>query len=298
MELSLIVSTYNRAESLIRTLHSVAQQDAPADIWECVVVNNASTDDTERRVAEFIAEHPQQNFRVVNESQQGLSFARNRGISESKGRFVAFIDDDETINPEFISAYLKVFNEQCTFAAAGAVKAVYDNGRPVWMSKYPEKMIANPFDLGKKVITITSKITPAGGNMAFGREVFNVYGRFDTNLGRCGSKLLGAEENDFFARIRSLGERVYYVPNAIVYHHIDSNRLTPEYFTRLAIGVGRSKRLRAEKDGSVAILLADEKKKWRYTRLLAALYVLTLQPHKAMWLLRMRKGISQGINEK
>lgn len=298
MELSLIISTYNRAESLIRTLHSVAQQDAPANIWECLIVNNASTDDTEKRVAAFIAEHPQQNFRLVNEPQQGLSFARNKGIAESKGRFVAFIDDDETINPEFISAYLKVFDEQCAFAAAGVVKAVYDNGRPSWLSTYPEKMIANPFYLGKKVMTISSKITPAGGNMAFNREVFNIYGRFDTNLGRCGSQLLGAEENDFFERIRSLGERVYYVPNAIVYHHIDTNRLTPEYFTRLAIGVGRSKRMRAEKDGYVAKLFADERRKCLYTHILAALYILTLRPHKAVWLLRMRKGISQGINEK
>ena len=298
MELSLIISTYNRAESLIRTLHSVAQQDAPANIWECLIVNNASTDDTEKRVAAFIAERPQQNFRLVNEPQQGLSFARNKGIAESKGRFVAFIDDDETINSEFISAYLKVFDEQCAFAAAGVVKAVYDNGRPSWLSTYPEKMIANPFYLGKKVMTISSKITPAGGNMAFNREVFNIYGRFDTNLGRCGSQLLGAEENDFFERIRSLGERVYYVPNAIVYHHIDTNRLTPEYFTRLAIGVGRSKRMRAEKDGYVAKLFADERRKCLYTHILAAFYILTLRPHKAVWLLRMRKGISQGINEK
>ena len=134
--------------------------------------------------------------------------------------------------------------------------------------------------------------------MAFNREVFNIYGRFDTNLGRCGSQLLGAEENDFFERIRSLGERVYYVPNAIVYHHIDTNRLTPEYFTRLAIGVGRSKRMRAEKDGYVAKLFADERRKCLYTHILAALYILTLRPHKAVWLLRMRKGISQGINEK
>ncbi|MBR2326030.1 MAG: glycosyltransferase [Alistipes sp.] len=298
MKLSIIVATYNRAESLIRTLNSVIQQEAPVDRWECVVVNNASTDDTEARVAEFLAEHPQFNIRLVYEAQQGLSFARNKGVAESKGRFVAFIDDDETINPEFISSYLNVFKEQTAFAAAGVVRAVYDNGRPSWMSKYPEKMIANPFDLGNRVVTITSKTTPAGGNMAFDREVFNIYGGFDGRLGRRGTELLGAEENDFFARIRALGERVYYVPTAIVYHHIDASRLTPEYFNRLAVGVGRSKRMRAEKDGRIKALLADEKKKWRYTRILAAFYILTFRPHKAVWLLRMRRGISQGINEK
>lgn len=298
MELSLIVATYNRAESLLRTLRSVAQQDTPTERWECVVVNNASTDNTEECVNEFIAQNPQLNIRIVNESQQGLSYARNRGIVESKGRFVAFIDDDETINPQFISAYLTLFEQHSSFVAAGRVKAVYDQGRPSWMSKYPEKMIANPFDLGNRVITITSKMTPAGGNMAFNREVFNIYGNFDTRLGRCGSELLGAEENDLFARIRALGERVYYTPDAVVYHHIDNSRLTPDYFDRLAIGVGRSKRMRAEKEGRVKALLLDEKKKWRYTRLLAALYIFALCPHKAKWLLRMRRGISKGINSK
>ena len=49
LRLSLIVATYNRAESLITALQSVVQQTAPKDEWECVVVNNNSTDDTTER---------------------------------------------------------------------------------------------------------------------------------------------------------------------------------------------------------------------------------------------------------
>ena len=53
MELSIIISTYNNAASLMRTLSSVAKQDADKTLWECVVVNNNSTDDTVAKFESF-----------------------------------------------------------------------------------------------------------------------------------------------------------------------------------------------------------------------------------------------------
>ena len=123
MELSIVISTYNNANSLVRTIDSVAKQDADRSLWECVVVNNASTDDTKSRVEELIKKYDNINLRLVYEPQQGLSYARNKGIAESKGNFIAFIDDDETINSGFVSAYIDLFLNHSAFAAAGAVKA-------------------------------------------------------------------------------------------------------------------------------------------------------------------------------
>ena len=298
MELSIIISTYNNATSLVRTLESVAKQDYDKKEWECVVVNNNSTDDTAERVSAFAEAHPELNIRVVEEPQQGLSYARNRGIAESKGQVIAFIDDDETINEGFVSAYIDLFRNHGAFVGSGVLKVCYDSKRPKWMSHYTEKMIANPFDLGDEIVTVTTKITPTGGNMAFNREVFNLYGNFDTNLGRKGEALFGGEENDMFDRIRDLGERVFYTPHAIAYHHIADRKLTPEYFDELSYGVGVSKRLRAEKYGTERELFADEKAKRRYTKVRALFYILTFRPQKAKWLVRMRNGISKGIFEK
>lgn len=295
MNLSIIISTYNNAESLIRTLESVAAQDADHSLWECIVVNNASTDNTAERFSAFAESHSSVNLRMVNESQQGLSYARNRGIAESKGTILAFIDDDETVNKEFVSAYIDLFNNHGAFVAAGALKVRYDSARPKWMSYYTEKMIANPLDLGDTIITITRTVTPTGGNMAFNREVFNIYGNFDTSLGRKGQALLGGEENELFDRIRDLGERIIYTPYAIAYHHIADKKLTAEYFDKLSYGIGVSKRIRAEKEGTESELYRDERKKRLYTIILAILYTLSFQPSKAKWLLKMRKGISKGI---
>ena len=298
MKLSIIISTYNNAQSLVRTLVSVAEQEADKSMWECVVVNNASTDNTEALFQEFASQHQELNLRLVNEPKQGLSYARNCGIAESKGDILVFIDDDETVNREFVSAYIDIFDNHEAFVGAGAVVPRYDSARPKWMSYYTEKMIANPINLGNEVVTITSKITPAGGNMAFNREIFNLYGGFNTALGRKGEALLGGEENDMFDRVRSLGERVFYAPNAVVYHHIADKKLTPDYFDKLAYGVGVSKRLRAEHDGTERQLFKDENKKRLYTIVLVALYSLAFQFQKASWLWRMRKGIAKGIFSK
>ena len=111
-------------------------------------------------------------------------------------------------------------------------------------------------------------------------------------------RVLFAEENDMFDRIRNLGERVFYTPHAIAYHHIADRKLTSEYFDELSYGVGISKRLRAEKYGTERELFADEKAKRRYTKVLALFYILTFRPQKAKWLVRMRNGISKGIFEK
>jgi glycosyltransferase involved in cell wall biosynthesis len=65
LRLSLIVATYNRAESLITALQSVVEQTAPKEEWECVVVNNNSTDDTAARFKTFAEAHHVVQMRKV-----------------------------------------------------------------------------------------------------------------------------------------------------------------------------------------------------------------------------------------
>lgn len=295
-KLSLIIATYNRSQSLLRTLSSVVAQSAPAQLWECVVVNNNSTDDTIDVFARFAAENQAFNLRMVTETEQGLSAARNCGIRASVGEIVAIVDDDETLESSYIESYIEFFDSFPTaMAAGGAVRAVYEGSRPRWMSHYTERMIANPLDLDVVVTIFPKNRVPAGGNMAFRREVFERVGLFNPRLGRNGQSLIGGEENDLFARLRAAGELLYFVPNAAIDHHIPQSKLTDDYFDRLSYNVGRSKRLRAEADDNLQALLSDERGKRVVTYILALLYLLTFQLSKAQYLIRMRKGISRGI---
>lgn len=297
-KLSIVVATYNRAQSLLRTLHSVVGQTAPAEKWECVVVNNNSTDNTEALFAEFAAANPTFDLKIVTETKQGLSNARNCGIAASKGEYIAIVDDDETLEDTFAESYIEFFDAFPTaMAAGGAVKACYESARPRWMSHFTEQMIANPLDLDIAVTIFPNSRVPAGGNMAFRREVFDRVGLFNPKLGRNGQSLVGGEENDLFARLRREGELLYFVPNAAIYHHIPDSKLTDDYFDRLSYNVGLSKRMRAEADDCLDNLLKKEALKQLVSYGLALLYTIALQPLKAKYLLRMRNGIYKGVKQ-
>ncbi len=104
-KLSIVVATYNRAPYLLRTLESLARQTLSPGLFEILVVNNNSSDNTPEVVAGFAGSHPQLQVRMVTETSQGISYARNCGIASSVGQYIVFIDDDEEANPEFAKSY-------------------------------------------------------------------------------------------------------------------------------------------------------------------------------------------------
>ena len=178
IRLSLIIPTHNRAGQLLAALESVVRQDMPAGEWECVVVSNNSTDDTEARFAAFAAAHPGCGLRLVAEEGPGVSYARNRGLREAQAPLVAFIDDDERVNEGFLRAYLEFFETRPgAVVAGGRIVAEYPAGRPAWMSKYTELPVANPMDFGHAV-----RPFPAGRTR--GSSGFSAHGRGCRRCGR------------------------------------------------------------------------------------------------------------------
>lgn len=290
--LSLIIPTHNRAAQLIAALESVVRQRHPAEEWECLVVSNNSTDDTEARFAAFAAAHPGCNLQLVCETGPGVSYARNRGIAETGSPYMAFIDDDERVNEEFIGSYIDFFDAHTdAVVAGGRIIAEYVTERPAWLSKYTEMPIANPMDFGPKVCRFPRGRVPGGGNMAFRRSGLVGYEGFDPSLGRVGRMLIGGEENDFFECLLRGGETIWYVPNAVMWHIIPPEKLTESYFRRLCYNVGVSQRLRAQIHRRRLKTVVLELLKWGATGLL----MLTMSPHKSLWLVRMRREISRGL---
>lgn len=292
IRLSLVVATYNRAEQLMITLQSVAEQSKNPALWECVVVDNNSSDNTKQRIDEFITKHPKLNIVYLFESKQGLSHARNAGIEKAQGNIIAFIDDDERIVPDFISAYIRLFDTYPTaMAAGGKIIAEYPAGRPRWMSHYTERPIANPMDFGDYIRTFPKGRIPGGGNMAMRREVFNSIGVFNTTLGRTGKSLIGGEESDLFERIAEAGMECYYTPSAVMYHIIPTEKLTDDYFKRLCYNTGVSQLTRAKIHNRIIRLYIGEMIKWCATLLLCLLH----RPAQGKYLIKMRMNISKGI---
>lgn len=97
--ISIIIPTYNRAIQIIETLQSV--QNQTYNHWECIVVDDGSTDDTEERVTSFIAND--NRFKWVkrpNKYKAGGCGARNYGFHLSKGDYINWLDSDDLLKPQ------------------------------------------------------------------------------------------------------------------------------------------------------------------------------------------------------
>ncbi|MBQ8864338.1 MAG: glycosyltransferase family 2 protein [Rikenellaceae bacterium] len=295
IKLSIVIATYNRAADLVRTLESLTEQTYPAEQWECVAVDNNSKDDTRARFEEFRAAHPALNLRMVGESNQGLSWARNRGIAESRGEIIAIIDDDETVNPDFVRGYIELFESHPEVSAAGGrVVPYYINGRPRWMSRYTERPIAGTLDLGAAIKPFV-KGYPAGGNMAMRRSDIEVLGVFSTSLGRTGSNPLGGEEKEIMQRFADAGRQIYYTPVPVIYHYIPDSKLTDEYFSRLCRMCGVSERVMSESRGRLGRAKFAELLKWGATIVIAFGYLLSGNLPKASKLVELRLNVTRGL---
>lgn len=297
MRLSIVIATFNRGSQLLDTLSSLLAQTVAYEEWECVVVNNNSTDNTQELFDNFHREYPTLNIRMVTETKQGLSNARNRGIAESVGDVVAIIDDDETVNPDFVKGYIDLFETYPDAAAAGGrVVPEFMSERPSWMTSFTERPIAGTLDLGADVKPFV-KGYPAGGNMALSRRATEQYGVFDTSLGRTGTKLLGGEEKELMNRYAERGGKIYYTPVPVIFHRIPDSKLTDAYFSRLTYmcGVSERARTRSVSKGVYCKAVVAEGCKWVATLALAAGYLLMLETPKASKLIEMRRQVSKGL---
>src|SRR5690625_4956693 len=128
LRITLVICTYNRSAYLKDTLQDLAAQDAPVDLFEILVVNNDSEDETELVCRQFGEENSSLAFRMVTEKEKGLSHARNRAVSETAAPIILYIDDDVYLPDKYITTvlkYLEMFTEaRC---AGGRIRVSFDS---------------------------------------------------------------------------------------------------------------------------------------------------------------------------
>jgi glycosyltransferase involved in cell wall biosynthesis len=239
------ICTYNRCESLAETLASlVAQNSAEAADWQVLIVDNNSSDPTLRVISGFTGRI---GVRVVRETRQGLSHARNRALREARGEWVVFIDDDVKLDSGWLAAWIG--------GLRGAPDAAYAGGRilPDWRGAPPgwfhgEKLALIDgalgwFDLGEVVRPLSDDDPPPfGGNMAIRRQIALGLNGFRPDLGMKGDELGRGEETDFFLRARRKGAGGLYVGTALCQHRYEPARFTPRALFRYGVASGLAHR--------------------------------------------------------
>jgi glycosyltransferase involved in cell wall biosynthesis len=238
--ISVILCTYNRAESLKQTLASLAAMSVPSDLrWELVIVDNNSRDHTKAVVEEF-AKVSGLNVKYLFEKTQGLSHARNAGIREADGDILSFIDDDVTVDQNWLGHLTATFDQTGCMGVGGRIVAVWLCEKPRWFQEHgPYRMMKAivSFDLGGERHRLTTP--PFGANMSFKRAAFDKYGLFRTDLGRVGNKLLSCEDTEFGKRLLRGNETLIYDPGSLVYHPVEDKRTKKKYFQSWYFNYGR-----------------------------------------------------------
>jgi len=237
-EISTIICTHNRDNLLSRAIESLIHQTMDKSRYEIIVVDNASTDRT-RQVCESYAGID--NFRYIYEGKAGLSIARNLGLAEAKGRYVAFLDDDAVASGEWLERIVNTFE-----TAIPEPASVGGNILPIWEVPIPEwfpdnrKSFLGLLDYGEKTITLKYPRVLFGTNMAFLKDTLLGAGGFRTDLGREKKYLLSGEEVDVFRTFQEIKLPVLYHPDITVSHLIPKERLTKKWLYRRLYWQGRS----------------------------------------------------------
>src|SRR5690348_10214195 len=207
--ISLVITTYNRAVMLADALKSVAasQIESHGDV-EVIVVDNNSTDNTRQTVEAIEAQGFPFALRYVFERNQGLSYARNRGADEAAGKYVAFMDDDQLIDKDYLARLGPAFRSTGAICIGGPNLIRDDDSLPDWLP--PLLQLAR----GQRNHGIEVKVLDPGGgrliggNMAFIRQELLDIGKYNVTLGRCGDSLLDGEKDELQDRLHAAGKKI------------------------------------------------------------------------------------------
>ena len=296
--LTIIICTYNRAKYIGPLLESIAANDLAKSEYEIVLVDNNCTDNTREICESFAATHREVSFRYTTEIEQGLSAARNRGIKEAKGDIIVSIDDDALVDPHYLRDYAEWFAVHPeTAACGGPIEPLYETKEPEWMSPYTKALLTAWMTYGDKPREYPKGRFPGGGNAAYRKSVFEKVGLFNTELGRKGRNLMGAEEKDIFDKMHALGMQIIYLPTPVLHHIIPQAKLEKDYFDRWTtqIGISERKRTLAISKSKYRKRLCSELIKWCGTLVLLCYYTIIFHPAKGWKIILFRYNVTKGL---
>jgi glycosyltransferase involved in cell wall biosynthesis len=167
-EISVIVPAYNEESYILDCLNSLVNQNFPKDKYEIMVVNNKSTDNTEKIIKQNFP-----NIKVVNEIKQGVVFARIKGVAEAKGEIIVFLDADSIAPKNWLSNLIMPYEDSSVVAVGGPYNYAKTKGqkKDLW-TLINEKAINSGLH-DKRLL---------GGNMSFRKKAYIECGGFSPKV--------------------------------------------------------------------------------------------------------------------
>ena len=202
LEYSIVIPTYNDRANIINCLNSITGLHYPKTKFEVIVVDDGSTDRSFEALQSFKADHQELNLVLVRQENRGPCGARNTGLLKARNDFIAFIDSDETAEPNWLKNAQKYFERENVGAVEGRIVV-------------PEEEKITPF-------THQTPIPHAGefvtGNMIYRKGLVEELGYFDERFYDRKRKVHFREDADLAFKVLEKGFEIVFAPEVLTFH--------------------------------------------------------------------------------
>jgi glycosyltransferase involved in cell wall biosynthesis len=206
-EISVVIPTYNRLDTLRHVIPSLLRQDLRAERYEVIVADSNSNDGTSEFLAEVTAQDPR--LRHLPGPYTGRAMARNAGIAAARGEIVLFTDADIIASGDLLSQHLRRHREREDIAVVGMELQVSSLADYERLARRPsERRPLHP--AGRKRLSWLYFLT---GNASVRRRDLDRVGAFDENFTG-----YGHEDLELGYRLQAAGLTLVYEPRAVDYH--------------------------------------------------------------------------------
>ncbi len=269
--ISVLLATHNGADTIGRTLKAMSQLEAPHEGWELIVVNNASSDETE---ALILGNRDNLPLTYLVEPQLGKSNAINTGLGAVRGDFIVMTDDDVLPDRDWLTEWSRVSREWPAMSVfSGAVVPNFDASPPpgyVPTASYGALYGAHvPDEEGEaKPAQSSGLIEVSGANLAMRRAAYEQGNRLDETY-LIGSHGLMGEDTDFVNRMAQAGYKIGYTNKPRIRHIIHPHQTTLSWIFKRLRSNGRARFMLANVRRDSALPRSEHASVWRYLARLA-----------------------------
>lgn len=209
---SIVIPVFNKVEYTERCLEALAQ-NTPADLFEVIIVDNASSDGTSALLDRLEGDV------AIHRNSQNLGFARacNQGAQRSRGKYIVFLNNDTLPQAGWLEALLEEAEQDSRIGIVGSKLLYPDSGRIQhagigWINGLPDHPYRHADKDAEEVSRPRDLDMVTGACLLIRKDLFNEVGGFDEGY------LNGVEDIDLCLQVRRLGYRVRYTPKSVLFH--------------------------------------------------------------------------------
>jgi glycosyltransferase involved in cell wall biosynthesis len=208
---SIVIPCYNQAQYVKETVESVLDQTYPN--IEISIVNDGSTDESEKIVKEIIHQYPDKNIRLINQSNKGLSEARNSGIRASSGDYLFLLDSDDKLHNTMVSKCMDALMVQ----DVDITYADYQRfGEETSVQKTGDKI--------ELYSLLHANVT--GATALYRKSVWEKTGGYKQNMSG------GYEDWEFWINATKNGFKFYHVPEVLFYYRVKKESMYTDAYNK------------------------------------------------------------------